>query len=179
MNRTSSYNLCQWEETDRVRRTDFNEDNVKIDQALGALRDGKAEAAALSALSVAMAGKGNCRVAAGSYTGSGTFGENSPNTLTFPFKPRYSGPDSGDGGVPLHHGPGTHLESDLDREQRVLVHQTGELGQRELGFAQRLLPDECGKYGLPLRGVREERLKQGETPGQKPGGFALDLTSVT
>lgn len=87
MNRTSSYNLCQWEETDRVRRTDFNEDNVKIDQALGALRDGKAEAAALSALSVAMAGKGNCRVAAGSYTGSGTFGENSPNRLTFPFKP--------------------------------------------------------------------------------------------
>ena len=87
MNRTSSYNLCQWEETDRVRRTDFNEDNVKIDQALGALRDGKAEAAALSALSVAKAGKGNCRVAAGSYTGSGTFGENSPNTLTFPFKP--------------------------------------------------------------------------------------------
>ena len=142
-----------------MRRTDFNEDNVKIDQALGALRDGKAAAAALSALSLTVAGKGNCRVAAGSYTGSGTFGENSPNTL--------------------YHGPGTHLEADLDREQRVLVHQTGELGQRELGFAQRLLPDECGEYGLPLRGVREERLKQGETPGQKPGGFALDLTSVT
>lgn len=34
MNRTSNYDLCQWEETDRVRRTDFNEDNAKIDQAL-------------------------------------------------------------------------------------------------------------------------------------------------
>lgn len=34
MNRTSNYNLCQWEETDRVRRTDFNEDNAKIDQAM-------------------------------------------------------------------------------------------------------------------------------------------------
>ena len=87
MNRTSSYNLCQWEETDRVRRTDFNEDNVKIDQALGALRDGKAEASALEGLALTVAGKGNCRVAAGSYTGSGTYGVNSPNRLTFPFKP--------------------------------------------------------------------------------------------
>ena len=36
MNRTNNYNLCQWEETDRVQRTDFNEDNVKIDAALAA-----------------------------------------------------------------------------------------------------------------------------------------------
>ena len=37
MNRTSNYNLCQFEETDRVRRTDFNEDNAKIDAAIKAV----------------------------------------------------------------------------------------------------------------------------------------------
>ena len=40
MNRTSNYNLCQFEETDRVRRTDFNEDNAKIDAALAGKADG-------------------------------------------------------------------------------------------------------------------------------------------
>ena len=37
MNRTNNYNLCQWEETDRVQRTDFNEDNAKIDAAVKAV----------------------------------------------------------------------------------------------------------------------------------------------
>ena len=37
MNRTTNYNLCQFEETDRVRRTDFNEDNAKIDAAIKAV----------------------------------------------------------------------------------------------------------------------------------------------
>ena len=37
MNRTTNYNLCQFEETDRVRRTDFNEDNAKIDAAVKAV----------------------------------------------------------------------------------------------------------------------------------------------
>lgn len=33
-NHTSNYNLCQWEATDAVLRTDFNEDNAKIDAVL-------------------------------------------------------------------------------------------------------------------------------------------------
>ena len=37
MNRTSNYNLCQFEETDQVQRTDFNEDNAKIDAAVKAV----------------------------------------------------------------------------------------------------------------------------------------------
>ena len=37
MNRTTNYNLCQFEESDRVQRTDFNEDNVKIDAAIKAV----------------------------------------------------------------------------------------------------------------------------------------------
>lgn len=86
MNRTSSYNLCQWEETDRVRRTDFNEDNVKIDQALGALRDGKAEASALEGLALTVAGKGNCLIETGSYTGDGS--SSRTITITASFKPK-------------------------------------------------------------------------------------------
>ena len=36
-NYTSSYQLCQWEAGDKVLRTDFNEDNQKIDAALGGM----------------------------------------------------------------------------------------------------------------------------------------------
>lgn len=36
-NYTANYNLCQWEATDQVQRTDFNQDNAKIDAALGDL----------------------------------------------------------------------------------------------------------------------------------------------
>ena len=35
-NHTTNYQLNQWEATDQVRRTDFNEDNAKIDAALEA-----------------------------------------------------------------------------------------------------------------------------------------------
>ena len=34
MNRTTKYKLCQFEASDQVQRTDFNEDNAKIDAAL-------------------------------------------------------------------------------------------------------------------------------------------------
>ena len=78
MNRTTNYKLCQWEETDRVQRTDFNEDNVKIDAAIKAvdrrvdgLNTAKAEKAALTALQTAVNGKGNCRIETGSYVGDG------------------------------------------------------------------------------------------------------------
>ena len=33
-NYTTNYDLCQWESTDQVLRTDFNADNAKIDAAL-------------------------------------------------------------------------------------------------------------------------------------------------
>ena len=36
-NHTTNYNLCQWEATDQVLRTDFNEDNAKIDAALATI----------------------------------------------------------------------------------------------------------------------------------------------
>ena len=34
MNYTQKYQLCQWEETDRILRTDFNADNARLEAAL-------------------------------------------------------------------------------------------------------------------------------------------------
>lgn len=52
-NHTQHYGLCQWEATDAVLRTDFNEDNTKIDAAL------KSQAGSISSLSAQMANKAN------------------------------------------------------------------------------------------------------------------------
>lgn len=38
-NHTQNYGLCQWEATDQVLRTDFNEDNQRIDAAIKDLRN--------------------------------------------------------------------------------------------------------------------------------------------
>ena len=59
-NYTGNYNLCQWEATDAVLRTDFNEDNAKVDAALGTLAEqaaGKAEQAVVDSLSQSVAQK--------------------------------------------------------------------------------------------------------------------------
>ena len=70
-NHTTNYNLNQWEATDKVLRTDFNEDNAKIDGALKANADAiaaetaartaavssKADAATVAALSQTVSGK--------------------------------------------------------------------------------------------------------------------------
>lgn len=42
-NYTEQYKLCQWEETDAVLRTDFNEDNAKIEAAFAAMEENKAD----------------------------------------------------------------------------------------------------------------------------------------
>ncbi len=51
-----------------------------------------------SYLEDALAGCGNCTIATGSYTGTGTFGSSHPTQLTFPFQPKlvciYSGVDA-------------------------------------------------------------------------------------
>ena len=66
-NQTSNYGLNQWEATDQVLRTEFNDDNQKIDGAL--------------------AGKGNCQIVYGGYQATNTSGNNGACTLTFPGKP--------------------------------------------------------------------------------------------
>ena len=56
-NYTENYGLCQWEATDSFVRTEFNQDNARIDAALKDLEDTKAEQAALEGLSATVAGK--------------------------------------------------------------------------------------------------------------------------
>ena len=63
-NHTTNYQLCQWQADDQVKRTDFNEDNAKIDSALKGLSDGlaaaqaeKADQSALDALAAEVAKK--------------------------------------------------------------------------------------------------------------------------
>ncbi|RHR10681.1 hypothetical protein DWX58_04665 [Pseudoflavonifractor sp. AF19-9AC] len=51
---TSNYGLNQWAAEDKVMRTEFNEDNAKIDAALKNF--------------------GNCHIVTGSYIGSGEYG---------------------------------------------------------------------------------------------------------
>ncbi len=71
LNQTANYGLSQWEATDRILMEDFNSDNSKID-------------AALVNLAAQAAGFGNCQIYRTTYTGTGTAGENNPNTLSFP-----------------------------------------------------------------------------------------------
>ena len=97
-NHTTNYDLCQWEATDQVLHTDFNEDNAKIDVVLADLAEdvaGKAEQSDLSALQTVVSGKAdqstvsdltstrNCRVYYKTYTGNGT----GNCSFTFPAKP--------------------------------------------------------------------------------------------
>ena len=114
---TSNYKLCQWEASDKVLRTEFNADNAKIDAALGSLASsvsGKASSSTVSSLqstvnglktskadksaldsrsqtvsqhAAALSGKGNCQLYVTSYTGSGKYGADHPNRLTFDKKP--------------------------------------------------------------------------------------------
>ena len=68
MKQTTNYQLPQWEETDRIMMKDFNGMTDKLDKVL--------------------AGKGNCRIATGTYTGTGEYGQEHPNSITFDFLPK-------------------------------------------------------------------------------------------
>lgn len=59
--KTQHYNLSLWDETDPIQREDFNADHVILDTALGQMT----------------------KIAAGSYTGTGTAGVNGANELDF------------------------------------------------------------------------------------------------
>ena len=100
-NHTTNFELCQWQADDQVKRTDFNEDNAKIDSALKGLSDGlaaaqteKADQSALDALAAEVAKKATTaaleavraavpKLVVGSYTGNGTCGQSNPRTLDF------------------------------------------------------------------------------------------------
>ena len=92
--KTEHYDLCQWEATDQVQRTEFNADNAKIDAALNTLAGQVAEKADgddLAALSETVAevsaGMGNCDMELLTYTGTGAMGQSSPTRITFSILP--------------------------------------------------------------------------------------------
>ena len=68
MDYTQNLHLPQFAETDRIHHDDFNDAMSRIDAAVTAC--------------------GNCRIATGTYTGTGEYGEEHPNTLTFDFAPK-------------------------------------------------------------------------------------------
>ena len=82
MEKTENYGLNQWDAQDAIKRTDFNADNAKIDAALGE------HSTALNEHAAALALCGNCKIACGSYVGTGVYGETNQNSLTFAFEPK-------------------------------------------------------------------------------------------
>ena len=78
-NHTTNYQLNQWEAADQVLRTEFNQDNQKIDTALAGL-DSRTEA-----LEAATASLGNCQIHYSTYTGTGSGATN----LTFSCPPLF------------------------------------------------------------------------------------------
>ena len=92
MNQTSNYQLSQWDPDDRILRTDFNEDNAKIDAALQASADAvsaeaSARASAISSLTTKLNKKGNVQMEIKTYVGTGEYGETNSNRVTFSAKP--------------------------------------------------------------------------------------------
>ena len=97
-NYTTNYQLNQWEAGDQVLRTDFNQDNQKIDGAL------KINAEAIETLEAEVITKGNCQIYTASYVGNGGCGPESPTSVTMPVAPLLAAvveqetDGSGDGG---------------------------------------------------------------------------------
>ena len=97
MKKTDNYSLPQWEKQDFIKMEDFNDAFSKTDAALKANADATAtglnaeitaRGEAVAALSKNLGAAGhNCRIAWGSYTGTGATGAANPNTLQFDFYP--------------------------------------------------------------------------------------------
>lgn len=76
MLKTQNYNLNKPVSADPMRVSDFNENADIID-------------AALKDLNTAVENAGNCKIASGSYAGTGIYGSGSPKKITFPFVPKW------------------------------------------------------------------------------------------
>ena len=84
-NHTPNFNLCQWEPSDPVLRTDFNEDNAKLDSLLQGHRSLiQQNKAALTTLQNTAYTTSFQAVVFGSYVGDGT----QYRTISLGFRPR-------------------------------------------------------------------------------------------
>lgn len=80
-NHTQNYKLCQWEASDKVLRTDFNDDNVKLDAALAAQQTAINQVNTLASNAY---GPSKQAVVTGSYYGNGA----ESRTISLGFTPR-------------------------------------------------------------------------------------------
>jgi len=102
---TSALNSLKTTVNGKASQSDLD----SLSATVSGLKTGKADKSALDSLSSivsqhtsALAGKGNCQLYTTTYTGSGTYGETSQNSLTFPKKPMVvflAGPLAGTRGV--------------------------------------------------------------------------------
>lgn len=104
MGKTANYGLPKWEKSDFIKMDDFNDLTHKLDAALKAEADARAEkadGAAIAALqkSIGTVGK-TCRLVYGSYVGDGRVGENQPVSLSFDFYPAAVLVTANSGGLP-------------------------------------------------------------------------------
>ena len=97
MEKTENLKLNVWEKSDPILVGDFNEDNRKIDAAVGQI----------------MAHAGNCKIVTGTYVGDGKYGSNNPTSITFPEKPIF-----------VYIGGGQHMIA-LNSMPQVLVFESG------------------------------------------------------
>ena len=81
MENTKNLGLKKWDGGDRILHSEFNDNWDKIDTAL------KSNADKAAALQTALASCGNCKIVYGTYTGTGKYGRENPNKLTFSGKP--------------------------------------------------------------------------------------------
>ena len=93
MEYTKNYHLPQWVESDRIQMEDFNAAMESIESGL----DGKAAKSDMTQLGATLSenleqlsglvgtGGKTCRIAYGTYTGTGAYG--TPKVFTFDFKP--------------------------------------------------------------------------------------------
>ena len=121
-NYTEHYGLCQWEATDGVLRTEFNEDNRKVDEALNAR---------------------NCLVWTTTYTGDG----GDSRTLTFPHRPHFV-LIMGHYIQTLMMPHASHMQPRLSNGSMSPLEVTW--GERSVTFSREL--DENDAYGSNLKG---------------------------
>ena len=98
MQQTSKYQFNLIEGTDDFSPTPLNDNMEKVEEELSELNDTVAQHTAAIGT-----GGHNCRIAFGSYTGNGLYGEEHPNRLEFDFTPMLVLIGVGEGSYPCSH----------------------------------------------------------------------------
>ena len=125
MEKTENLKLNVWEKSDPILVGDFNEDNRKIDAAVGQI----------------MAHAGNCKIVTGTYVGDGKYGRDNPTSITFTGKTaaglhrqrlQYARPEShaGSAGIFRRRQQLLQLQSQVGGQHTDVVHRHNLFGNR-------------------------------------------------